>query len=156
MDILLEGIRKFQKKNIAKIKFRITGNYKKNLYLYSEYSKDENIEFLGFVNQDEYNKLLVNAFGTISLSTRDNVQQFSVIESISALIPFISSNNLTNRELFNSKMILTENDPIKISESIELFIEDRDNLLDNVNKIKKDLVEKWETEFNNIINELYY
>ena len=154
MKILLEGIKEFNKINTAGIKFKITGNYEKNLNLCSEFSRENNVEFMGFIKQEEYNNLLVNAFGSISLSTRENVQQFSVIESISAGIPFISSDNLTNRDLFGDKMILTENSPPAIAKSIELFIKDRNKLEVNVQEIRKILIEKWENDFNIIKKEL--
>ena len=154
MEILLKGIRECNKNNTSSIKFKVTGNYNKNLYLYNEFSKDKNIEFLGFISQNEYNKLLINAYGSISLSTRENVQQFAVIESISAGVPFISSNNLTNRDLFGNKAILSENVPEAIAESIALFIKERDRLVGNVRVIKKVLIEKWESDFNVIKKEL--
>jgi glycosyltransferase involved in cell wall biosynthesis len=154
MEILLKGIREYNNNNTSSLKFKVTGNYKKNLNLYNEFSKDKNIEFLGFISQDDYNLLLTNAYGSIALSTRDNVQQYAVIESISAGVPFISSDNMTNRELFGNKAILTENAPTAIAESIELFISDRERLLNNVLRVKKTFIERWQKEFNNIQKEL--
>jgi len=156
MDILLEGIRKFSEDYRSNIKFKITGNFNKKLFLFSEYSKDDKIEFLGFVEEEHYNYLLINAFGVISLSKRDNVQQFSLMEAIGAEVPFISSDNLTNRALFDDKMILTENSQISICQNINLFIEEIEKLKENILIIKKELSEKWENDFSKIKNEYFH
>lgn len=150
MDRLLEGIRLFNSEYEGNIKFKVTGNYKKKPLLYSEYSKDKNIEFLGFVDQIKYNYLLVNAFGVISLSTRDKVQQFSLMEAIGAEVPFISTDNMTNKALFGEKMILTKNEPTCISKSIIKFLKINDILSNDVKLIKRELSDKWKSDFKSI------
>ena len=155
MEILLEGIKNFNENYESNIRFKITGNYNKNLFLFSKYSKFDNIDFLGFVNEEEYKYLLINAFGVISLSKRDNVQQFSLMEAIGAEVPFISSNNLTNRALFGEHMPLTENTVIDISRSINIFKKDIEKFRKNILIIKKELSEKWENDFSKVKKEIF-
>ncbi len=154
MDALLEGIRLYCSNNDTKIKFKITGNYEKKPHLYSEYSKDKNIEFLGFIDQQKYYYLLVNAYGVISLSTRDKVQQFSIMEAVSAEVPFISTDNLTNRDLFKDKMVLTENKPFNIKSAIMDFIHKIKTLQINISEIKSEISSNWKSCFQNIKKEM--
>ena len=154
MAILLEAIKYFNAYNYDKITFKITGNYKKKLHLYSKYSQENNIEFLGFIPLEEYNHLLINSFGVIALTTRDNVQQCAVIEAVSAKVPFISNINSTNCCLFDSEMILTEITSEEIAKSIELFIKNKLTLDKNIIEINKRLQGIWENDFNIIKKEL--
>lgn len=154
IETLLEGIREFCKRSNSKLKFRLTGNYKKKYFLFSEFSAIDNIEFLGYIDEELYNYQLVNSFGIISLSTRDDVQQFAISEAVGAEIPFISNNNATNRDLFDNKMVLTELTPSAISSSIDNFIKNREELITNIKEIKETLANKWNSDFINIKNEL--
>jgi len=154
MDILLESVKIFNAHNISNVNFKITGNYKKEPGLYSKYTKEENIEFLGFVPREEYDHFLMNAYGVISFTTRDNVQQCAVMEAISAEVPFISNNDPINTSLSGGKMILSEITKEGIVKSLELFIKERDQLVNSMPEIKAELSEKWENDFNNIKNEL--
>lgn len=153
MDILLEGISFFSKKR-QNIKFKITGNYKKNIELYNNYNGNSNLEFLGFVDRQTYDYLLINSYGVISLSTRDNVQQCALIEAVGAQVPFISSRNATNTDLFDEKMILTEISPNEIEKAITQFIDNKDILKKNIVDIKKNQIVKWDKEFKNLLKEL--
>ena len=151
---LFDGITEFQKNHNNNLKFKVTGNYNKNYKLYLKFRENEDIEFLGYLSEQEYTSYLINSFGIISLSTRNDVQQFAITEAISAEIPFISNNNSTNKDLFNDKMILTELLPSSISQSIDAFIKNRKMLGANIKKIKKNISEKWNKDFVEIKDEL--
>lgn len=146
MDILLEGLRLYNRNNTGKLKFKLTGNYNKKKLLYDTYKDDPNIEFLGFVSNLEYKKLILNALGIISLSSRDDVQQFALMESIGAGIPFISNNNITNRSLFGDKMVLFEINPQNISEGIEFFMKNKNKFEQNILTLKTNILTKWEKD----------
>ena len=156
MEELLEGIKNFYSSDRKQIKFKITGNYKRKPDLVKKYSAIENIDFLGFVSEDRYKYLLVNTFCMISLSTRNDVQQFSLMEAVGSGVPFISSNNETNRALFNNKMILAENNADAIEKSIVQFISDREIYLKNIVILKNEQKIKWENDFNNILSQLKF
>ncbi len=153
MEVLLEGIRKFNNNNGDMI-FRITGNYNKKPHVFSKYSTDKKIEFLGFIDYKELEYFLVNSFGVISLSTRDDVQQFALMESLGADVPFISNDNITNRALFDNKMVLVEISSEKIAEGIDLFIKNKGILDKNIVGLKNQIRIKWEKDFNLIKHEL--
>lgn len=147
---LLKGIMIFNASNNFSITFKITGNYKKNPQLYNQYSQEKNIEFLGFVNDEDYKRLLVNAFGAIALSTRNDVQQFALMEAVGAEVPFISSRNSTNESLFGVKMVLTENKANDISKGLEIFVKNHEKLYNNIREIKQSQTDKWNHDFNQV------
>lgn len=151
---LLDGIVEFHNKYNSDLIFKLTGNYNKDYKLYTEFSDYKYIEFLGYIDEQKYTYCLLNAYGIMSLSTRDDVQQFSITEAISAEIPFISNINSTNCDLFGDKMILTEITSHSISLNINKFITKRILLQNNIIEIKKDLSEKWDRSFVQIKNEL--
>lgn len=150
VDEMMEGIREFNKQNSSSINFKVTGNYKKQLKIYEEYSNDPGIEFLGYVSEEEYNSQFVNAFGIISLSTRDDVQQFALMEAVGAEVPFISSKNSTNLSLFNNQMILTENTATGLTNAIVEFIGQRENLKSKILEIKKAQESRWYGDFKEV------
>ncbi len=153
MEVLLESIKEFNNNNGDMI-FKITGNYNKKPHLFLKYSTDKNIEFLGFIDYKELEYFLVNSFGVISLSTRDDVQQFALMESLGADVPFISNDNRTNRALFDNKMVLVEITTEKIAEGIELFIKDKEIFDKNIIELKNIIRTKWEKDFSLIKSEL--
>ena len=85
MEILLKGIKLFENRNPDKVAFKLTGNYKKRPLLYEEYYQEPHIQFLGFVSDDKYKNLFMNALGILSLSSRDDVQQFALMEAVGNL-----------------------------------------------------------------------
>ena len=154
MEIILEGLRIYLRNNLSNVMFKITGNYNKKRSLFNEYEKDNKIEFLGFVSNERYRSLMVNSSGIISISSREDVQQFALMESIGAGIPFISNKNITNLSLFGEKMILVEIKPEGIAQGIDDFLRNKTELEKYVLKLKSRLHSKWEEDFSLIKSEL--
>jgi len=154
MDQLLSGVSLFIETHGKGIEFKITGNFRKSSDLYEKYSGKKGVEFLGYVDEEEYKSILVNAHGIIALSTRDDVQQFALMEAIGAGVPFISSDNITNRALFNDHMILTENISEDIEKSIDMFLNNREIYKRNVEDIKATQSERWQKDFDALANSL--
>ena len=139
IEIVLEGVKYFIEQNPGTdIQFRVTGNYNKKINLYEKYNQPR-ILFLGFVSQEEYFKQLVNSLCVMSYSVREMVQQYALMEALGAGKPFISNKNLTNTELFGDKMIFTDNDPLSIAEGIEKFLQNREQLINNIEILKREL-----------------
>ena len=154
MDIILEGLKLFNKKNTHDVKFKLTGNYNKKSDLYEEYKTEKNIEFMGFVSNEDYRRLFINSFGIISISTRDDVQQFALMEALGAKIPFISNKNVTNEALFDYKQVLVEITPEKLVEGIEEFIRNKEMYDRNILELNKTISLKWEKDFSLIKSEI--
>jgi hypothetical protein len=147
IEIVLEGIVEYCSGHNTEIIFKVSGNYEKHPAIYSKFSKHKNIEFVGFVPESMYEYLLVNSLAVMSLSTRDDVQQFALSEAVGAEVPFISNNNSTNRYLFGDKMVLTELQPVSISAGIDTFINNKKRFDSNILEIKKTISEKWQNDF---------
>lgn len=113
--------------------FYITGNYKKNLAIYNKYKGIPEIKFLGFLDEKNYEQVLVNSYAVISFSTKQMVQQSAVIESLGAAVPVITENSETNRRIFTKGAILTELVDSKVAEA---FTE----LIKNYDKLKKEII----------------
>lgn len=140
IEIVLEGISEYIKRNpSSKAEFRITGNYNKKINIFNKYNKVNKIIFLGFLDQDSFYQQHSNAIGIISYSVREMVQQYALMEALGAGKPFISNKNLTNTELFGDKMIFTDNDPLSIAEGIEKFLQNREQLINNIEILKREL-----------------
>lgn len=154
MEILLEGISLFNKNNPATTQFKITGNYSKKPDLFNKYKHDSGIEFLGFVSTEHYRQLVVNAEALISMSTRDDVQQFALMEAVGAETPFISNSNQTNQMLFKDSMILVDISPEKIAVGLTMFFKNKFVFTDNIKGLKSLIKDKWETDFLLIKSEL--
>lgn len=150
MDILLEAIKIFNKDNPEVTKFMLTGNYNKKLELYNKYKNDSGIEFLGFVSNENYRQLVVNAEVLVSLSTRDDVQQFALMEAIGAETPFISNRNKTNEMLFGDNMILIDILPKDIAIGISNFFSKKEKYIKNVSLLKKQIKDNWTSDFKKI------
>lgn len=150
---LLEGINLFLKKS-NNFSFKITGNFNRQPYVYEKFKKIRGIDFLGFISEDKFQEFLTNAFGVISVSIRDDVQQFSLMEAIGAGVPFISNKNLTNRILFKDKMILIDMNAQSIVEGISIFINKKNELDNNIITLKNKLNEKWELDFNELLRKI--
>lgn len=154
MEILLEGIGLFNKNNPATTHFKLTGNYNKKPEIFNKFNNDSGIEFLGFVATEHYRQLVVNAEALISMSTRDDVQQFALMEAIGAETPFISNRNQTNQMLFGDSMILVDILPEKIAIGLAMFIKDKYTFQNKIKDLKILFQNKWNSDFSLIKSEL--
>lgn len=155
IEIVLEGIELFLSKTTdSKVEFHVSGNYNKKINVYKRFKKIEGIKFLGFVDQETYHRKLTNSIGVMSYSVREMVQQFALMESLGANKAFISNKNLTNIELFDKKMILTEINPELIAAGIEEFLLRKDELGKNIVYLREHLTEIRINDFNNLISYL--
>lgn len=126
--------------------FYITGNYLKNKEVYKQYCQIKGIKFLGFLNHEDYEKLLIDSFAVITFSTKPMVQQSATIESLAASVPFISENSETNRRIFYKGVILTDLEEKKIIESINLMIEKRDMLKNEISLLRQEYYTNWKVQ----------
>ena len=142
-------------KNQHDISFLVTGDYNKNIDLYHKYHRVDGIEFLGFIDDTEYGKLLVHAYGVIALSTLPMVQQCAAMEAMGADVPVIVTDSKTNRRLFYKGALFTNPDSQSITKSIDEFMKKRPTLRTGMEEIKSQLHKEWDRDFaelNEIIN----
>lgn len=154
LNEILNAIQLYLDQNQNGIRFRITGNYNKNVELYQRYSRIKGIEFIGFIDDEGYLKGLKNAYGVIALTILPMVQQCAAMEAVGAAVPMIVPDFKTNRRLFSKGAVFTSIDALKIKESIEELCEKRSTLLDGIKEDKDHLIKEWEhdfTELNRIV-----
>lgn len=152
MELLLQALKYFLDNHPNSVNFKLTGNYKKKPELYNIYKLVHGIEFTGFVSNLEYKNLIVNSEAVISLSTRDDVQQFALMEAISYQVPFISNKNKTNAEMFNGKMPLVNLNSKDIAEGIIEIIQNKKEYKNEMHNLFNDLTLKWEQDFRRLID----
>ncbi len=145
---IFNALKEYLVQKDKKIGFFISGNF--DIDIYNTFSIVPGIKFLGYVNNDEYVVLLKNAFGVISLSTREMVQQCAVVEAISAEVPLICSDNLTNRRILSGGAIFTKNDRQDICKSIIDFLGKRYLLHQEILEVKR----KWESDWQGKFSQL--
>lgn len=154
LEEMFESFKSYLSKEKRKIPFRITGNYRKKKDMYYKYYDLTGIEFLGFVDNSEYEYLLTNAFGVIALSISQDVQQCASIEAIGASVPIIVTDTDTNRRLFFKGAIFTEPDRICIETAIHEFILKKEKLLEGIKEVKSFWIERWGKDFQNLIERI--
>jgi len=144
---ICKALQLYQEQNGNGIIFQISGDYSKNIELYNKYSRIDGINFLGFIDDNEYKKVLRNAFGVIALTTLPMVQQCAAMEAVGACVPMIIPDFDTNRRLFTKGAIFTSIDALNIKKAIEKLLNNRSILLDSIKEVREYLNREWESEF---------
>ena len=136
LEELFAAMRLFLLEEDYDVNFIISGNYNRKFDIYSEYSKLDGINFVGYVDNLKYEELLVNAFGVIALSKRQMVQQCAAVESLGAEVPVILSENITNNRIFFKGAELTTLSTKNIRTAIINFISKQDRLKSEIKEVK--------------------
>lgn len=143
IEMILDAVQEFVSKTENQFKFYVTGNYLKNPNLYKKFKNEKNILFLGFLDQNDYENYLLNAYGIITISQKAMVQQSAAIEALAAEVPFIIENSKTNRRLFYKGAILTDIKKEAIVDAIKTLIIKRDFLKKRITELKNEYRSSW-------------
>jgi len=154
IEKMLEGISRYLSKRTKRFSFLFTGDFNKRPDLYKRYSSVEGIQFLGYVDNNQYESLLCGAFGVIALADGEMVQQCASIEALGAEIPLIVTDSLTNRNIFTKGAVLVKNESDNLTEAIEFFLQSHEILKNDIKELKKYWVEKWENSFDELCRKL--
>jgi len=130
------------------IKLYWTGKRSSNIL--KERKIPQNIIFTGFLNYDDYYRLISNADCLLLLTTEDDCLQCGAYEGLNAGVPMVISDNDASREYFEDSAIYTGITSQEISDSILTAIE-KHGLIKNNSKLVK---EKREKDFERIIHDL--
>lgn len=152
IELILTAVKEFLFISKEKIQFFITGNYRKKYQVYTKFEDVENIRFLGFLDQKEYEKYLINAFGIISFSTKAMVQQSALIEALSAEVPFLSESSDTNKRIFKLGAVLSEINKNELVKSLVYLSENRMELKKMISDLKKEYENSWKLMKNNFLS----
>jgi len=123
---------------------------KKSHNIIKEKNIPSNIIFTGYLEYNDYYKLISNADCLLLLTTEDDCLQCGAYEGLNAGVPMVISDNKASREYFEDSAIYTGITPQEISDAILTAIE-KGEIIKNNSKLVK---EKREKDFDRIIQEL--
>ncbi|QPG06418.1 hypothetical protein IT774_04290 [Salinimonas marina] len=101
------------------LNFVFSGNYKKYFSDTELASLPENIKLPGFVAEDEYAGLVVDAKVVLDLTTRDDCLVCGAYEAISANKKVILSDTKVNKDLFGDAAFYTKNNSTDLNMAID-------------------------------------
>ncbi len=113
-----------------------------------------NINFTGFLPDDEYIELLHFSDIIIDLTTRENCLVCGAYEGVASETPLILSDKKILKDYFYKGVVFTENDCINISRNINLAIENLEHLKRDIKHLKCELTEKWQANMVKLESEL--
>lgn len=102
-----------------------------------------NVVLTGFVPNDEFERLLVNASVVIDLTTREDCLVCGAYEALAAEKPQILSETKALRSYFSSGAVFTRNKASNIAEAIEHTLENEQELISEATKHKQTVQTNW-------------
>lgn len=134
-------------KLLPDITFYITGNSKGKELTYGG-ELPSNLVLTGFINDDDYHKLLASCGIIVDLTTRDDCLVCGAYEAISACKPVILSDTLALKAYFGAEAVFVKNDATSIAAAVEDIIVRYEEYSNRalVNKIAVE--QRWQAAFN--------
>jgi len=134
----------------------ITGNYKKS----TKYSKlanklPQNIIFTGFLEEREYQSLLVSADIVMVLTTQEHTLTCGAYEGVALGKPLIVSNTNAMRDYFGAGVEYTDPDRAAIKKSLTKCIDKIELCENNIKMLRSELDENWRIRFTELCKLIY-
>lgn len=121
----------------------VTGNYKKvNPDIIRQ--APSNVNFLGYVSDEEYAEYLSQADVIVDLTNMENCLVCGAYEAVSLERPLVTSNTEALRKYFYQGTLYSDHAPEKLGSAITQAIQDKDRLQAEMANLKKDLKMSWE------------
>jgi glycosyltransferase involved in cell wall biosynthesis len=111
----------------------------------------ENLNFTGYMNFDEYYKLIADADCLLALTYEDDCLQSGAYEALSVEVPMVISDSKALRDYFGESAIYTDHNPINIANNIKKAIDESIPLKNNQIKMKKLRNEEFKLQVNKLI-----
>lgn len=140
--------------NIMENNVKIYWTGKKSNKIKSIKKIPKNIIFTGYIDYQEYYKLLANANAILVLTYEDNCLQCGAYEGLNAEVPLVISDNNAARDYFGDSAIYTKIDPKLIAESLLIAFKNSDSIKQNSIKIKKQRNDEYRLLSNNLVNRI--
>ncbi len=131
----------------------ITG--KLNKYYKMEKESPEmpkNVVFTGFLSEEDYQSLLLSSDVVLVLTKNEHTLTCGTYEGISLEKCLVISDTEALHSYFNRGMIYVKPTPESIAEGIKSGLEQQTLLEKEVHSLKKELVQKWQDDFSNLIH----
>lgn len=130
--------------------FYITGDYKS--YITKEEIKNQNnVVFTGYINELEYQSLLLSSDIVMVLTKEDNLLNCGAYEGLSLKKPLILSNTEAIKSYFKKGATYTDVHTESITSAIRNAIENLDSNKVEIDKFRVEVIKKWNIKFSNLI-----
>lgn len=124
------------------IKILFTGKHEGKVPV--EFSRgSENIELLGFIPEQEFQRQLMSCDAVIDLTTREDCLLCGAYEAIAAEKPLLTSNTKALKEYFPKGTVFTNNDIESIVNGVKTLYENRVHLSSEVIIARQEIEERW-------------
>jgi glycosyltransferase involved in cell wall biosynthesis len=111
-----------------------------------------NVKLVGFIPDNEYWSLISSVDGIIVLTIRENCLICGAYEAIALKKPMILSNTNAIKNYFSLGTVYTEPNSTDIQKAILTFIDNKDKLSIDVEKLEAKLKSEWEVCFEDLLN----
>jgi len=128
----------------------VTGRLKKASKNLVE-SASSNIIFTDFLNERDYIQLLWSADVIMDFTTINSCLVCGAYESVSVNKPLITSDTSALRNYFYKGVLFADNTAEKIAEKIQFALNNRDQLINDIKILKKEMERNWEEQKNNVL-----
>jgi len=140
IDVVFEAARQ-----IPEITLLISGPKDKGKLLFDFSKKPENVQLIGYLSLDDYEKVFRSSDVVLGLTTEDHIQLSVANEATGFEIPMVISDTPLLRNLFNKGAIYVETmNAHSIASGIKEALDHKDRLDREVKELKTERIQKWE------------
>jgi glycosyltransferase involved in cell wall biosynthesis len=133
-------------------KFYWTGKIPRNKKFPKEIPN--NLIFTDYISFEKYYDLISNASAILALTTESDCLQSAAYEALAVETPMVISDTEALRNYFSNAAIYTKHDPHQIKEKLLEAANRKDELVENIRKIKKIRDEEFDEIINKLISEV--
>jgi glycosyltransferase involved in cell wall biosynthesis len=136
-------------KQLSDIQFVLTGFLEK-VPEHKRKLAPSNIQYTGFLEEDEFNALYKNAFLAIVLSTREGTQPSGASEAIALGVPLIVTDLVTTRRLYKNTVVFTQNTSEDLVKAIKEAFDNRSFYKGKIIETKKMIGTQTKEQYDNL------
>lgn len=135
-DLIVETAKQL---SVEDFTISVTGNYAKAGIVPADFPE---VQFLGFLPEDDYYKQLFQADIVIDLTEYENCLVCGAYEAMVAEKPLITSDTVSLREYFYQGTVFTRHDSASLVEAIKTAYENWNQLRDEIREWKEQVLKK--------------
>lgn len=144
-------------KNLPHFQFIMTGNQKKLKRNFNVLPEDlpENVVITGWIENDEYIKLLFECDILLGLTIYNDIQMSVSNEGLGAEKVMVLSDTKALREIYKNGALYTKNDWKSIMKALEYAYNSRLDLKENIKKVKRLKEVRYGEQFSSLVKKLF-
>ena len=136
------------------IHFMVTGNLNRARLHGFVAAAPENVHFVGFLDQSDYDYLLINADIVMGLTKYEGIQLSVAAEGLGAERPMVLSKTQILQKMFKDAACYTTHEPKAMAASISTAIEQADALVVNAKALKAQRIADWRATVKPILRSM--